>query len=183
LWYERHLSCVCDRRGEQQQTLCVGQIRPLQSRHRPAHELTNLLTLHTYSYHAFQPPQSLCPNHTIRPEYSDTQNDAFIPLSSRPTMPHQANSGATSSQVPRNPVDCPVLVAMVIDPLLASFNPELHLCRRDDYDDYVWPLATILWLLVLYTAIRGVEKFNSRNVRTRGFGGEEYEMVDLRERR
>jgi hypothetical protein len=99
-------------------------------------------------------------------------------------MPHQASDAATLPRLPHNPVDCPILISVIIDPLLGSFNPELQLCTPDHYGDYVWFLATILCLLILFTVIRGVEKFNGRNQSTIGtIGREEIEMVELGGRR
>jgi hypothetical protein len=109
-------------------------------------------------------------------------------LSHQPAMPHIASHApghaAAPPLLPYKPMDCPVLIAMIIDPLLGSLNPKWQLCAPEYTPDYMWPLATALWLLILYTAIRGVEKSNGRNARIlEATGGEGYEMMELRSRR
>jgi hypothetical protein len=99
-------------------------------------------------------------------------------------MPHQSSDAAIPPELPHSQIDCPILIATVVDPLLGSFKPEMQLCMPDHYADYMWPLSTILSPLIIYTAIRGIERFNDRNARiSAATGVEDYEMMELRSKR
>jgi hypothetical protein len=97
---------------------------------------------------------------------------------------HATSHAAASLLLPHKLTDCPILIAMIIDPLVGRYDSQWQLCAPEYAPDYVWSLATALWLSMLYTAIRGVERFNDQNARITGTTAhEDYEMVDMRSRR